>query len=327
MDKKVGISNSNIFQIECKGLRFSYEDREILHSVSLKVRPGERWGIMGASGSGKTTLLRSLAGELLPQSGEIFLEGLRVHSLRSHLIPGIKGVTIMKQDLALDPNITVDESIARRGRHLSDSALRRFLGRVHRHFDLQKVKHRPLRLVSGGQQQRTALAAAIIDEPKVLILDEPFSHLDYSQKHKIMDLLLDWNPELTLIMASHDPNDLMRFCTHVAVMQKGKIVQRGSSLSVYEKPKNDYVAEITGPSVILTTAQRELLGLSKNALRPDALLVQPDSEGPLVLKRFIFNAFYWLARVEIVGSNGPAFNVKLGEHKPNWPEGTRLALQ
>lgn len=251
-----------------KKVSFGYDDQGLIQNLSLKLAAGERLGIVGASGSGKTSLLKIIAGQLIPQSGELFLGTRNYSEDRNDRILQHPRVALMAQGFDLDPNLSVDENIARHGRHLPPSKLKRYQGKVHRAFALQKEKDKKTQYLSGGQKQRTALACALIADADLLLLDEPFSQLDYALKHQILDFLETEVWEKTIIMVGHEPTDIMRFCNQVAVLEQGRILQQGAVSELYHYPKNQKVAKLTGLVNALSKEEQLACGIEEDLFRP-----------------------------------------------------------
>lgn len=251
-----------------KNVSFGYDDQGLIQNLSLKLAAGERLGIVGASGSGKTSLLKIIAGQLVPQAGTLYLGNRNYDEDRNDRILHHPRVALMAQGFDLDPNLTVDENIARHGRHLPPSRLKRYQGKVHRAFSLQKEKDKKTQYLSGGQKQRTALACALIADADLLLLDEPFSQLDYALKHQILDFLETEVWEKTIIMVGHEPTDIMRFCNQVAVLERGRILQKGSVSELYHQPRNYKVARLTGLINALSQEEQAECGIDVALFRP-----------------------------------------------------------
>ncbi len=203
---------------------------------------------MGESGSGKSTLLKAIYGLLDLDSGEIFWGKRQVLGPSFNLIPGEKNMRYVAQDFDLMPYTTVAENI---GEFLSvfdqENHARRIteLLEVIELVDFAEVKVKNL---SGGQQQRVALARALAQEPEVLLLDEPFSSIDQFKKNQLRHNLFPYLKEkgITVLNATHDPNDVLSFADDVLVLKDGKTIAYDSIEGLYQKPKEKYVASLFG---------------------------------------------------------------------------------
>lgn len=285
-----------MYEIDLRKLSFGYEDQLVIRNLSLKVTTGERLGIVGASGSGKSTLLKLIAGKMRPDQGELFLNGNPFEEQWNPRTFSHPQVALMAQDFNLDPNLTVDENIARSGRHLAPSVLKRYLGKVHRAFSIQGIKAQSVNTLSGGQKQRVALAAALISNTSILLLDEPFSQLDYALKHQILDFLETEVWDKTIIMVGHEPTDIMRFCTEVAVLKKGRLIQKGKVEDIYHYPKNAEVGRLTGMINVLSPEEQVACALEEAFFRP--LHCRLKAEGEWMLKQLDYHAFGQLGVLE-----------------------------
>jgi iron(III) transport system ATP-binding protein len=218
-------------------------------------------GIVGGSGSGKTSLLRVLAGKLEPEKGEVLLDNLAIARPSERLIPGDERVSLLAQDFDLNQyvkataelygnDIAGEEQELKRGKRLQ-----RALGLV--------LEDQQTHQISGGQKQRIALGKAVLGKPRLLLLDEPFSNLDYPLKAKLQQLILQkWKAPLT-VLVTHEPDDVLSLCTKLLVLKEGKVVQFGTVRDVYERPKSLYVANLLGPVNKVSTALCEALGVQQ----------------------------------------------------------------
>ena len=236
-------------RLDIEAVSLSYGGTPIVDRVTLDVQPGELVALLGPSGCGKTTLLRAIAGFIRPDAGRIAFDGQAV----DHLPPGRRRVGIVFQNYALFPHMTAGENVAYglEARHMP----RREIGpRVAAALDAVQMSRfadrRPQQL-SGGQQQRVSLARAIVTEPSVLLLDEPFAALDRALR---LDLQLEIKRlqrrlGLTAVMVTHDQDEAMSMADRMAVMRSGRLEQVGEPEAVYDTPANRFVAGFVGISV------------------------------------------------------------------------------
>ncbi len=225
---------------------FSYADKSVLKEVSFELEKGKHLAVMGESGSGKSTLLKAIYGLLHLNSGGISWGNQNVLGPNYNLVPGEKYMKYVAQDFDLMPFTTVSENIAE---HLSafeqethEARILELL-RVIAMEDYAKTKVKSL---SGGQQQRVALARALAQEPELLLLDEPFSSIDQFKKNELRYNLFPYLKEkgITVINATHDPNDVLAFADTVLVLQQGKTLALKPTEQLYRNPKNTYVASL-----------------------------------------------------------------------------------
>jgi iron(III) transport system ATP-binding protein len=240
--------------LELQGIRKNYGPVAALAGVELAVASGSRTAIVGPSGCGKTTLLRLIAGFEAPDSGRILLDG-RVLADETGLVPAHRrGIGLVAQDGALFPHLSIAENIGfgipkhkeKRAERIAELAY--LVG-----LDKAILKRRPHEL-SGGQQQRVALARAMAKQPRLMLLDEPFSALDTglraSMRKAVAELLEAAG--ITAILVTHDQAEALSFADQVAVMRDGKFSQVGTPQELYLKPKDRMVAEFLGDAIVLS---------------------------------------------------------------------------
>lgn len=282
--------------LKLQGLSFAYAEQMVVKNVSLSLQPNERLGIVGSSGSGKSTLLKLILGQLEAQEGVLELNGVPYKEERNDRLKRHPKVALMHQDFDLDPSITADENIQRKGRHLSDTALKRHLGRSRRVFQMQGFKHQKVSALSGGQKQRVALAAALVHHAEVLLLDEPFSQLDYQLKQEVLNFLEETPLGKGMIIVGHEPSDLMRFCDRILVLDKGRLLQVDSAENIYHFPKNKRVGELTGIINCLSADEQLACGIESSLFRP--LHCRLENGGDWRLSALAYHAFGRLGLME-----------------------------
>jgi iron(III) transport system ATP-binding protein len=227
-----------------------------IEGVSFTVERGKIFTLLGPSGCGKTTTLRSIAGLETPDKGEIVASGETVFSAATGVrVPAnTRGFGMVFQSYAIWPHMSVFENVAfplqvrgrkpRHSRREIDAEVSRMLEIV----DLAGYEYRQATQLSGGQQQRLALARALIAKPSLLLLDEPLSNLDAKLREKMRFELKRLQREvgITSIYVTHDQSEALGLSHDIAVMDRGRIVQIGSPRDIYERPKDDFVAEFVG---------------------------------------------------------------------------------
>jgi putative spermidine/putrescine transport system ATP-binding protein len=234
-----------------EAIRKSYGHVVAVAGVDLAVAEGEFFTLLGPSGSGKTTLLRLIAGFERPDSGRIELGGRDVTSLPPHL----RETNTVFQDYALFPHMTVGQNIGY-GLRIKGVAATERKRRVDRALQMVRLagldQRRPNQL-SGGQRQRVALARAVINEPEVLLLDEPLGALDLKLRQEMQIELKQIQKEvgITFVYVTHDQEVALTMSDRVAVMANGRIEQIGSPVEVYERPASEFVAGFIGISNVL----------------------------------------------------------------------------
>ena len=231
-----------------KNLTKVFDDQKAVNNVSFSLQKGEILAILGESGSGKTTLLHLIAALHEPTAGTLLLEGKKITPPSKKLISGHSEIKLVRQDYGLFPNMTIRENIAYELRYYEEKYRNKRIDKLLKISGIQKVQHHLPRQVSGGEQQRAVIAKAIAEEPTLLLLDEPFSHLDTLNKQRLKAEILQIIKEeqVSCLFVTHDVVDAYALADRMIVMQKGKILQIDEPQAIYENPKNEYIATITG---------------------------------------------------------------------------------
>jgi iron(III) transport system ATP-binding protein len=222
------------------------------HEVSFEVPQGKLFTLLGPSGCGKTTTLRSIAGLERPRSGEIRVGGETIYSSQKNIFipPNRRGLGMVFQSYAIWPHMTVFDNAAF-PLQVSKRKVKDLKERVHRVLKvvaLDELAEREATKLSGGQQQRLALARALVMEPPLLLLDEPLSNLDAKLRERMRFELKRLQRELgiTTVYVTHDQSEALALSHAIAVMNAGRIEQLGSPREVYERPRNQFVADFIG---------------------------------------------------------------------------------
>lgn len=220
----------------------------VLRNVNLTIERGKIYGIIGKSGVGKTTLLKIMGGLLDASEGYVSMNGKKLIGPSEKLIPGYEEIQLVNQDFALEPYHTVEQNIKEKvlSRHKEDQVelIEMFLDLV----ELKDIRNRKAHLLSGGEQQRLAFARALACEPEVLLLDEPFVHLDQRLRWKISKYLTDLNRNLktTIVLVSHDGSEMMGFATKVIAISDNEIQRVGNTDEVFYYPDDVHQGELMG---------------------------------------------------------------------------------
>lgn len=237
--------------VHFKDIRKSFGDNPVLKGINLEIKKGEFFSLLGPSGCGKTTLLRILAGFEFPDSGEVFLRGMEV----SHLPPNRRSVNTVFQSYALFPHMTVFDNVAfgLKMRKVPNDQIRSRVERALEMVEIGPFAKRRTSELSGGQRQRVALARALVNEPQVLLLDEPLSALDRKLRMSLQVELMRLQQQLglTFIFVTHDQEEALTMSDRIAVMNKGVIEQLGASDEIYERPATPFVAKFLGSSNLI----------------------------------------------------------------------------
>ena len=219
----------------------------LLSVPEWSVAPGEVVALYGPSGSGKSTLLSLLAGQVFADSGDVWV-GRNPHS-RDRLIAGHPGVVWVKQDFGLSPYRSVRDNLLDLVLGKLDGEEDRLVRRMMRTLGLGMDPSRPAHSLSGGEQQRLSIGRALLGRPRVLLLDEPFSHVDGFHKERLLQLLTAWQRKTrcTVVLVAHDVRDAARWAHRIDVLQDGSIVESGSGAQLFAAPRTKPMAYAWGP--------------------------------------------------------------------------------
>ena len=236
--------------IEYKNVALRYTDKDILKDVNLRIEAGEFMVLVGPSGSGKTTMIKMINRLLEPTDGNIYMDGKRIKDYDERELRLSTGYVL--QAIALFPNLTVAENIALIpemkgwGKERVASKTVELLEKVG--LPASDYADRKPHELSGGEQQRIGIVRAIIAEPRILLMDEPFSALDAISRKQLQALTKELHKEfgMTTIFVTHDTDEALKLGDRIAVLQEGEIVQVADSKAILAQPANDFVADLFG---------------------------------------------------------------------------------
>ena len=237
--------------ISLKNIAVSFDGQMVLEDFNLSIRDGEFVTLLGASGCGKTTTLRIIGGFVKPDHGDVFFNGKKINDMPPHK----REVNTIFQKYALFPHLNVYDNVAF-GMRVKKKGEAEIKKTVHEMLDLVNLHgfaHRNINSLSGGQQQRVAIARALANEPKILLLDEPFGALDLKLRKDMQVELkkIQQKTGITFIFVTHDQEEALSMSDTVVVMDKGNIQQIGTPQDIYNEPKNAFVADFIGESNIV----------------------------------------------------------------------------
>ena len=237
--------------IEIKNVSKSFGDKNVLKDINLYINQGEFLTLLGPSGCGKTTLLRMIAGFLQPDEGSILLDGKDLAGTSPYERP----LNTVFQRYALFPHLDVYDNIAfgLKLKKVPQEEIDKRVRRVLKLVAMSDYEDRDVETLSGGQQQRIAIARAIVNQPKVLLLDEPLAALDLKMRKDMQIELKEMHKTLgiTFIYVTHDQEEALTLSDTVVVMNEGRIQQIGTPTDIYNEPVNSFVADFIGESNIL----------------------------------------------------------------------------
>ncbi len=273
--------------LHLRAISHSFGDNAVLHGVSVFVEPGELVCLLGPSGCGKTTLLRVAAGLEPLQTGQVEIDDVIVAdgSDGTSLPPEKRNVGLMFQDFALFPHMDVWDNVAFGIPKSQLPARRAWIDRALANMGLSDHAHAYPHTLSGGQQQRVALLRALAPEPKVLLLDEPFSGLDVTRRAQIRTETLQVVKQtgVATLMVTHDPEEAMFMADRILVMNEGRIVQDGAPIDLYFEPADAFVTALFGALNHIQAEVKE--GAAETPFGPIAIGTHADGSRVDVLIR------------------------------------------
>jgi len=289
--------------LEIRHIVKSFEGNRVLDDLSLDIRQGEIFTLLGASGCGKTTLLRILAGLETPDEGRLYFHGQPWvdTSADTFLPPQKRGVGLVFQSYAVWPHLNVFDNVAYplRNQKVPRAQIREKVLGILESVGLGGYEQRATHQLSGGQQQRVAMARALVGDPALLLLDEPFSNLDIGLRKQLRHELKDLQKRLglTVVLVTHDQDDAFALSDRIAVLRAGRVEQIGSAEDIHDQPATSFVQQFVGRG---TRLEGRLAGSGDRAwlssavvklaeplqhavdspltlwVRPDTVALQPD---------------------------------------------------
>ena len=279
-----------------RNLYFGYSSvNPLFRNLNLSVEKGRIIALAGESGCGKSTLLNIIYGLIDWQSGEIFLEDEKLYGPKGNIVPGEKGLKLVSQHYDLMPYLTVAENV---GKFISNINLAEKRKKVHELLEVVGLENYANVLpknLSGGQQQRVAIARALSVMPKLLLLDEPFSNLDYSRKMELRERLFNYvkEHELSVIISTHEIQEILPWIDQIVVLQEGRLIQNDSAEETFKNPYNSYVAKLLGEVNTITDEQKYQLQISRNHFFPHQIILDENGKEATVSdSRFAGNHFW-----------------------------------
>ena len=327
--------------IELRDISKSFEDTLVLDKFNLSVEENEFITLLGPSGCGKTTTLRIVGGFETPDSGKLFFEGKDI----TDVPPNKRHINTVFQKYALFPHMNVGQNIAF-GLKISgktDEYIKDKVKYALKLVNLDGYENRKIDQLSGGQQQRIAMARAIVNEPKVLLLDEPLGALDLKLRQDMQYELIRLKNELgiTFLYVTHDQEEALTMSDKVVVMNGGYIQQMGTPEEIYNEPENAFVADFIGDSNIIDAVMVEDkivkigetifdcvdTGFGKNRpvdvmIRPEDIIIGEPGKGRIdgVVTHNIFIGVYYEMEIEAGGFTW------LAQNTTSYPVGTKVSI-
>lgn len=289
--------------LEINNLYFSHtQDKPLFQNLNLGFEEGRIIALAGESGCGKSTLLNLIYGLLDWKSGDIIFNGTRLLGPKGNLVPGEAEMKLVAQNFDLMPYATVAENV---GKFISNINLAQKKATVMELLEvvgLQEFAHILPKYLSGGQQQRVAIARALSVLPKLLILDEPFSNLDFPRKIELRERLFRYvkQHQISLIISTHELQDIMPWLDQIVILKDGRLIQNDSPEQTYRHPYNSYVAQLFGEVNIFSEEEKAAFQLPKFSYYPKEIKISDTGiEADILESRFAGN-HYW-NKLEVKG--------------------------
>ncbi|WP_213278221.1 sulfate/molybdate ABC transporter ATP-binding protein [Chryseobacterium indologenes] len=282
--------------LEINNLFFSHtKENPLFQNLNLRFDENRIIALAGESGCGKSTLLNLIYGLLDWESGEIIFNGTRLLGPKGNLVPGEPEMKFVAQNFDLMPYATVAENV---GKFISNINLKQKKETVTELLEvvgLQEFANILPKYLSGGQQQRVAIARALSVLPKLLILDEPFSNLDFPRKIELRERLFKYVKQhgVSLIISTHELQDIMPWLDQIVILQDGRLIQNDSPEETYKHPYNSYVAKLFGEVNIFSENEAEYFQLSKFSYYPKEIKITETGLEAEVLESKFAGNYYW----------------------------------
>jgi ABC-type sugar transport system ATPase subunit len=259
--------------LKVSGISKRGDDEPILKDINFTQQKLQKIAIAGETGSGKTTLLKIIAGLMLPDEGEVKFQNEKVRGPDEKLVPGHPRIAYLSQHFELPKFLRVEQILSYANKMSASRSTA--LYKVCRIDHLLKRKTDQL---SGGEMQRIAMAKLLISSPRLLLLDEPFTHLDMVHKSILKSVIRDICEKLkiTLILVSHDPADTLSWADEIIVMKDGIMVQKGSPENIYQRPVNNYVAGLFGDYNFIRKGSKIFSHLMPNKEIIGDVIIRPE---------------------------------------------------
>ncbi|MGN7866852.1 sulfate/molybdate ABC transporter ATP-binding protein [Chryseobacterium sp.] len=282
--------------LEINNLFFSHNpNKPLFQNLNLRFEENRIIALAGESGCGKSTLLNLIYGLLDWESGEIIFNGTRLLGPKGNLVPGEAEMKSVAQSFDLMPYATVAENVGKFISNINLSKKKEIVMELLDVVGLQEFANVLPKYLSGGQQQRVAIARALSVLPKLLILDEPFSNLDFPRKIELRERLFRYvkQHQISLIISTHELQDIMPWLDQIVILQDGRLIQNDSPEETYRRPYNSYVAKLFGEVNIFNETEAADFQLPKFSYYPKEIkITEKGLEAEVLESRFAGN-YYW----------------------------------
>jgi len=273
--------------LQVKNVTFGYTKTKVLNAIDFNVEAGENIAIIGESGSGKSTLLKLIYGEYDLKQGQIYWKDEEILGPKHNLVIGYDFMKYVTQEFDLMPFTTVEENISKYLSRFYPEDKQKRTEELIKVVELEAFAKTKVKLLSGGQKQRVAIARALAKEPEILLLDEPFSHIDNFQKQGLRRNVFNYLKvkNITCIVATHDRNDALGFADQIIVLNNAEIIAKDTPQNLYKNPKLPLIASFFGEFNVI-----EPYGI----VYANQVKIVPKSQLKAIVKMAYFNGNSWL---------------------------------
>lgn len=277
--------------LHVKNVTFGYSKTKVLKAVDFKVEAGKNLAVIGESGSGKSTLLKLIYGEYDLQQGEIFWNDQQILGPKYNLVIGYDFMKYVTQEFDLMPFTSVEDNIGKFLSRFYPEERQQRTAELIKVVQLEAFAKTKVKLLSGGQKQRVALARALAKEPEILLLDEPFSHIDNFQKQSLRRSVFKHlkAKNITCVVATHDKNDVLGFADEIMVLSNKEIIVKDTPINLYNNPKLPLIASFFGEFNVI-----EPYGI----VYAHQVKIVKNSDLKAIVKQSYFNGSSWLIEAE-----------------------------
>jgi iron(III) transport system ATP-binding protein len=261
--------------LKVSGVTMLDNDSPVLSNITFSQKRFEKIAIAGETGSGKTSLLKIIAGLFQPDEGEVFFKNEKVKGPNDKLVPGHPAIAFLSQHFDLPKSLRVEQVLTYANNLSDEQASELFLV-----CQIDHLLKRRTDQLSGGEKQRIAIARLLISTPELLLLDEPFSHLDMVHKNTLKAVINDICDKLriTCILVSHDPHDTLSWADKIIIMRSGRILQNAAPEKIYSNPVDEYTAGLFGNFVLIDPQHiNSLFRLKLPAKKGKKIMLRPES--------------------------------------------------
>lgn len=283
--------------LEINNLYFSHQkEQQLFQNFNLKLDEGKVIALAGESGCGKSTLLNLIYGLLNWEEGEIIFQGAKLMGPKGNLVPGESEMKFVAQNFDLMPYATVADNVGKFISNINLAKKKETVNELLDVVDLIEYANVLPKYLSGGQQQRVAIARALSVLPKLILLDEPFSHLDFARKIELREKLFRYVKEknISLIISTHELQDIIPWLDQIIILESGRLIQNDSAEETYKNPYNIYVAKLFGEVNIFTESEKSDFGISNFAYYPHQIkIIESEGIDAQVLESRFAGNHYW----------------------------------